>query len=200
MSIVDSFFIQRYHQQRIREFGAGSCRSLGWKTREGQEARFKILLEIGDVNNASVLDAGCGHGDLRAFLDEKYTRLRYIGIDQETSFLDVAIQKYGHVPGTSFFHGDFTQAELPVMDYILASGALNYRHSDPDFIFKAITKLFHSCRIGFGFNLLSRVEDPDGLLVAYQPQLIVEHCRTLSSQVELKEGYYDDDYTVFMNA
>jgi SAM-dependent methyltransferase len=199
MNLADSVAIHKYHLDRIRAHGAESSKVLGWKTAEGQETRYKVLCEIGDLSNCSVLDVGCGHGDLRGYLEGKYTGLRYLGIDQVEPLLEVAIKKYGHLPETSFFLGDFSAAELPVTDYILACGALSYRSSDPDFIFKIITKLFQSCRIGFGFNLLRNIHSQDGILVAYDPETILQHCRALTANVILKEGYYEEDFTVIMN-
>lgn len=198
MSLIDTVAIHKYHLDRIRRYGPDSSRSLGWKTPEGQEARFKVLCEIADLTDRSILDVGCGHGDLRAYIAEKFLRTRYLGIDQVESFLDIAIKKYGHLPETSFFHGDFSKAELPATDYILACGALSYRNSDPDFVFSTISKLFGTCRIGFGFNMLSKIESTDGILVAYEPRLILEHCRSLTTNVVFREGYYEEDFTVMV--
>ncbi|WP_143014090.1 hypothetical protein [Mucilaginibacter pineti] len=49
---------------------------------------------------------------------------------------------------------DFMAGELPLSDYVMVSGSLNYQQNDPDFIYKAISKLFESCTKGFAFNLL----------------------------------------------
>lgn len=198
MNFIDSLNIHNYHQLRIKQYGAGNARTLGWKSQEGQMARFEVLAQIADLTNASVLDAGCGYGDLCGFLQEKFTGLRYIGVDMEESFLDLAIEQYGKTGETSFFLGDFTKTELPVTDYILASGVLNYKNSDPAYIFKTIAKLYNGCRFGFGFNLLSKVTDPKGLITAYEPKEIVEFCKTLTSEISLKEGYYEHDFTVMM--
>ena len=198
MNIVDSINIRKYHKYLIQKYGVGSIGALGWKAQEGQETRFKILSQIGDLNSSSVLDVGCGHGDLCGFLNKKFTGLRYIGVDLDESFLDFAIEKYSLTGETSFFLGDFTKANLPVTDYILASGTLNYLNSDADYVFKTVTKLFNGCRIGFGFNMLSKVENSNGLLIAYEPQQILAHCRTLTSNIIFKEGYYENDFTVMM--
>jgi len=198
MNIIDSIRVQRFHQSRIADFGEESTQALGWKNFHSQQARFEMLEGIGDMNNCSVLDIGCGHGDLRAYLDDKYPKMRYMGIDNMEVFLDIAIARYAHLPNTVFFLGDCYNAELPRMDYVLASGSLIYHSSHPDFIYNIITKLFITCRIAFGFNLLSRVEVPDGILVAHNPQVILEHCRTLTSNVVMHEGYIDDDFTIWM--
>jgi hypothetical protein len=103
--------------------------------------------------------------------------MRYIGIDQMEDFLDIAIERCANFPETSFFLGDYYTGELPCMDYVIASGALSYHRSESDSICHIITKLFNTCRIAFGFNLLSKVDAPRGILVDYDPQEILKHCK-----------------------
>jgi SAM-dependent methyltransferase len=198
MDLTDALTVRKFHESRIRDFGEESIQALGWKNFYSQQARFAMFEGIGDMNECSVLDIGCGHGDLRAYLDERYPQMRYMGIDQMDDFLDIAIERCANFPETSFFLGDYYTAELPFMDYIIACGALSYHRSGPDSIYQIIAKLFNTCRIAFGFNLLSKVEMPGGILVAYDPQEILKHCQTLSGKVILHEGYLDDDFTVWM--
>lgn len=197
MELLSTAAIFRYHKELIQIHGNDSPVSLGWDNEEGQMARFQVLVRIGDLNGHSVLDVGCGHGDLRPFLGNIYPNLRYYGVDQIPELLDTAEKKYAMLPETVFFQGNFAQADLPATDYILASGSLNYRHHDPLYVLRIIEKLFQNCRIGFGFNLLSYAE-PDRIIVAYKPSFIVEYCRQLTSKVQLIEGYRANDFTIFM--
>ena len=198
MTIIDCLNIHHYHKERIAAYGRGNANALGWKTVAGQTKRFEVLSQIGDLTNSSVLDAGCGYGDLCGFLNNTFTGLRYIGIDLEDDFLNHAIEHYGRSGENAFFAGDVTKAELPFTDYILASGLFNYPTTDAEHVYKTITKLFNNCRIGFGFNLLSKTDDTNALLLAYEPKAMVEFCKTLSPDVVLKEGYYENDFTVMV--
>ncbi len=198
MEFVDRSMIYRFHRERIEMFGEGTSAALGWKEEQSQASRFEVLSQIGDMNGLSVLDAGCGHGDLRGFLAGKYPDLRYAGIDQMEEFLDVATERYGDFPNTTFYLGDCWTAELPNMDYVLACGLLAYRNSKPDFVYRMIDKLFISCRLGLGFNLLKNVHDPEGILVNYDPMEILSYCRLLTPKVVLREGYAADDFTIFI--
>lgn len=198
MNPIDRATILSFHKERIRNFGRGSAEALGWKALESQHCRFEQLAQIGDLSDCSILDVGCGHGDMRAYFGEIYPRLRYAGIEQMRPFLEVAAERYGDQTDTTFYLGDFSTTSLPVFDYVLASGALGYRSRDPDFVFRMITRLFANCRLGFGFNMMRRVPQPDGILAAYDPDLIVAHCRGLTPSVVLHEGYLEDDFTVFM--
>lgn len=198
MNIIDKTIIKRFHEMRTQEFGEGTSQALGWPDDDSQLLRFNMLAGIGDMNGHSVLDVGCGYGDLSAYLIGKYPRLKYAGIDQVEMFLSVAADRYANPPQISFYSGDITVAELPVTDYVLACGSLSYRTSDPNFIYKMIAKLFNTSRIAFGFNLLSKVKTPGGILMAYDPEVITEHCRTLTSNVLLHNNYCDGDFTVWM--
>jgi len=198
MSSTDRIIVNRYHEMAIRAHGASSVGALGWLDSESQLSRFEMLAGIGDMNNRSVLDAGCGHGDLFAFLSEKYRLGQYTGIDHSETFVITAIKKYGKHPQVCFQLADFDTDELPEADYVLLSGSLNYRNSDPGFIYKMIAKLFAACKIAMGFNLLNDVYDPIGILVAYNMEAINDYCRTLTGNTILHKDYTQGDFTIWM--
>jgi len=198
MNIIDSFVLQNFHKTCIKLGGEGTVDALGWQNQNSQQVRFSMLAGIGNLDGCEVLDAGCGHGDLCLFLNSKYTNLSYTGIDVMQPFIDVALERCKHLPHTHFLHGDFFSAKLSVVDYVFASGSLSYRNTIPRFIFRAITKLFNKSRVGFGFNLLASVKDAPGLIATYKPDVIMQHCHTLTSKVVLQQGYYKDDYTIWL--
>ncbi|ASU34693.1 class I SAM-dependent methyltransferase [Mucilaginibacter xinganensis] len=197
MSFFDTAAIFNYHRQMIDACGPQSSLALGWKDRESQRSRFRALATIGELNNRSVLDVGCGYGDLLPYLAARCNRLNYTGVEQIPELLHEAIKRYGDHPEASFIHGDFTTMQLTPADYVFASGSLNYRSVDPEFIFKIITKFYGACRIAFAFNLLSDIV-PNGMLVAYDPDEINAYCNKLCNNVKLLKGYAADDFTVFM--
>lgn len=196
-TLTDSIPIQRYHQDMIALHGNHGSAAQGWRDDHSQTVRFEALAAIADLNGHSILDAGCGHGDLRSYLQQFYPDIDYTGVDHLPEFLKVAERRYQSWPSTRFIAGNFMTMELPVTDYILASGSLNYKSTDPDFIFKAISTLYSSCRLGLAFNLLSFIP-LNGLIVAYDPEKIKTYCESLSKRVVLKADYDDEDFTVFM--
>ena len=60
--------IQRY-SENLQKYGY-SPKTLEW-FKNRQDIRFKALSEMGDLNNCSILDVGCGFGDLYGFLIKK---------------------------------------------------------------------------------------------------------------------------------
>lgn len=198
MDIIDQLTISRFHEDRTCEFGPGSVESLGWLDAKVQQIRFEVLSGIANLDNHIVTDAGCGHADLYPFLQKKYPAVQYTGIELIPAFLDHALKLYGNEPGAKFFLGDFTDAELPPTDYILCSGGLSYRNKDTEFINQIIPKLFAKCKFGLGFNLLSKVKNEAGILVAYDPGRIYNACKQLSDTVVLYDNYLPGDFTVFL--
>lgn len=178
--------------------GNHSSYALGWRDEESQIVRFKALAEVADLNNHSVLDAGCGYGDLYNYLKGLYPGLgNYCGIEQIPELLDEAMRRCPDLAATAFISGNFMIRRLPLMDYALACGSLNYSSSDPHFIYKAISRLYDSCTKGLAFNILSKIPS-NNLLIAYRPEEIRHYCLTLSRKVVLKNDYTDDDFTIFM--
>lgn len=196
--MLDKLYIQKFHADKIEKYGSESAQSLAWFSVDDQLKRFEILTQIGDLNDKSILDIGCGNGDLCYYLSQYFTNFSYHGIDMIPAFLDNAVEKTKDFPDTTFYLGDFMQGNLPVVDYVLVSGSLNYKNSDPDFIFKAIAHLYAHCNKGLGFNLLSDTINTDGILMTYSPKTITDFCKTLSNSVVVEDNYVDGDFTVMV--
>jgi len=190
--------IFRYHQTLIERHGAGTTRALGWQKIEGQSARFDTLCQIGDLSGHSVLDAGCGHADFFPFLNKRFSSVSYYGCEQIPDLLQVASQRYKRATNVVLLPGNFLDEAMPITDFVLVSGSLNYRQSDANFVYNSIKTLFAKCRIALGFNLLSGGVESSTVLTAYHPDDILDFCRTLSKRVQFHVGYWPDDFTVFV--
>jgi SAM-dependent methyltransferase len=177
--------------------GPDSSLALGWLTPRDQQIRFEALTGIADLKDKTVLDAGCGYADLLAFLSPNNKPSHYYGVEQIPELVEEAKSRYKHMDDVTFIARNFMLTDLPMVDYGFASGSLNYGSSDAGYIFKVISKLFLFCKYGLAFNLLKHVPNT-GLLVAYEPDLILAHCRTLSNNVILKDDYDEQDFTVWM--
>jgi SAM-dependent methyltransferase len=193
---MDSSPIFKYHREMLARFGPDSNLALGWRDKRSQLVRFDALMEIGDLNGYSILEAGCGTGDLFNFLMERYPDLTsYTGVDFIPEMIEEARERIISSKA-GFWPVSFMSTILPEADYVLASGSLNYASSEPDYIYKAISHLFQLSRRGLGFNLLRLVTN-ESMLAAYDPEDIVAFCRTLSDYVVLKDDYDREDFTVF---
>jgi len=96
-------------------------------------------------------------------------------------------------PQISLQQGDFMHKKLPVCDYVLVSGTLNYGLD----IFPAIRKLYGSCKTGLGFNLLRKVS-AEGILKAHEPKEILSFAKTITHRVVLQDDYSHEDFSLFL--
>jgi SAM-dependent methyltransferase len=197
-SLADSAAIFSYHHDMLNEHGRGSSLALGWLDKQSQFVRYEALAEIADLSGHSILDAGCGYGDLLPFLNQRFTNITYTGIEQIPELLDEAIKRNINNTNGHFIQGNFVVMPLPPADYVFASGSLNYRSADPGFIYKIIEKLYAACRFGLAFNLLCKIPC-NGVLVAYEPAHILDYCRSVCDNVALVTGYADEDFTIYMH-
>lgn len=134
----------------LARFGADHNLSLGWRDRRSQLLRFDILMEIGDMNGCSVLEAGCGTGDMFDFLMDRYPEMKsYTGVDFIPEMIAAARERIVS-PKAVFWPVSFMSAVMPEADYVLASGSLNYSNNDPGYIYKVIGHLFGLSRRGWG--------------------------------------------------
>jgi len=198
LDLLSRAHIIKYHNDSIKKFGVNSHQALGWRKKNEQLLRFKILIEPNKLNDCSILDIGCGTGDLLAYLISKNIQCEYTGIDHIKDFITLAGEKFKVHNNASFLLGDFWTADIGNYDFVLASGALNYRNADPNFIFKMIAHLFSLCNHTLAFNLLEKTDLKNGGLVAYNKNEILGFCKKLTSNVILKDDYLNGDYTVRM--
>lgn len=196
MDLIEKATVQGFHRSRL---GADNMRALGYRDSDSQQQRFLAMLNWGDLKACSILDLGCGFGDLRPFLAEHYADTIYLGIDFLKEFVDEAQQRYGHLPNTQFFQADFLTAGLPEVDCVIASGSLNYRSKNELHPWQSISKMWEIAQKGVILNLLdARYFQATTLLSGYQPQQVLDFCRQLDPHAELLDGYLPDDFTIFM--
>lgn len=199
MTLLEKATVLHYHRHRMEEYERGTVEALGYRDQASQTKRFEALASVGDLSGASVLDVGCGHGDLKGFLDTRFHGFDYVGIDQMAEFVQQARVLYGQRPSCYFCIADFTEADLPHADYVFASGVLGYRCADENFAFDMIVRMYLAANKALAFNMLDAAKFPEHpLLVGHDMDKVVAFCRRLSPGVELIQGYLEDDFTVVL--
>ena len=200
MDILERATVLHYHRHRLAEHGAGTAQALGWRGADSQRRRFEVIASVTDFNGASVLDLGCGTGDLKAWLDARFTGLRYLGIDQMPEFIQAASARFAHQADTAFVQGPFDTLTLPKADVVVACGALGYRVADPHWVFKTIAHMYAAATRLLVFNVLDARHFPEHpLLVGRDVAELQDFCRKLSPEVHLLQGYAVDDATLVMH-
>lgn len=201
MNIIEKSQVQHYHRSRIeRDDPKNRTHVQGWTSPEAQQVRMEAIAGLLDLEFQSLLDLGSGDGDLLRLLDDRGYSFDYIGIDQQPEFIDYARKKYEGRNGCWFYQADFTTCRLPVMDVVVACGALSYRSADPDFYHNMIAKFYQAASRRFVFNMLDNSGFESGsLIVAHDREAVLTYCRTLDPRAQLVSDYLVNDFTVCMN-
>ena len=102
---------------------------LGWSTKESQQIRFAALCGVADLDGRSVLDVGCGRGDLFGYLRDAGLRVDCRGVDIHEGLLDLARKTWpdGRFESRDILEGDAGKEA----DYVLCSGLFNLIESLP---------------------------------------------------------------------
>src|SRR5690349_5346492 len=90
--------VAEFHNKLLALHVAGPLpgfRLCGWSSASSQRARFDSLIRSSRFSGGSVVDYGCGTGDLYQFLSETGLRFSYIGLDVNPGMLAIARKKHG---------------------------------------------------------------------------------------------------------
>lgn len=189
--------IQAYYVKHLRKHGPFSAQALSWTNNEAQLIRFQALIGIGDLEGKSILDVGCGLGDLYQFLKLNFDNFSYLGVDLVPEFIEQAREKYFQAKFENWDIMDFPDRSF---DYVLSSGAMSFKvpqHKEK--YFQMINKMFKLSTQGVAFNMLDRKGHVDDeLFAAYDEKEIIDYCQTLTLNFKLINNYSPQDFTVFL--
>lgn len=191
--ILNWYYTEAYQ----KEYKPGEPQYVGWYDKENQIKRFDALLDIGVGNVHSVLDYGCGVGDLLGYLNDKNIKGKYYGLDINEKYLEIAKSTY---PGVTFYTGDITDISPSTkkVDWILASGTFNVMVPEDWMLFR-ISVCTRLVKRGVAFNLLKKSEDPNQLIPYDPAEIMFKMVKSFPEfEVHVVEGYLDDDFTIYL--
>jgi len=188
-----------FYQTAFSEHGE-SAKSLHWSSDYNQVRRFDILLSV--MGNAealkghTILDVGCGFGDLYAHMLSHGIRTDYTGIDIVPEFTDIARKRFPEAKFETANILDFPGS----FEIILASGAMSFKvESNEQYYYEMIRTMYDHSMLAAAFNMLDRRTHADNNTYAsYSPEAVVAYCSSFAPRVETAIGYIPDDFTVFL--
>jgi len=196
MHLLEKATVQSFHRQRL---GDDALHALAYRSEDSQMRRFEALSRWGDFARLTVLDLGCGYGDLLPFLRSRFANITYLGVDFLREFVEAARGRHGEGPGAQFLQADFLTTGLPQVDVVVACGSLNYRTTNDLHPWQAIARMWAAARCGVAFNVLdARVFTAGDLLAGQDPDEVLAFCRKMDPTAELVTGYLPDDFTILM--
>jgi len=183
---------EKFYTSAIQKYGV-SAKGVNWINATTQNTRFKALCKLlpKEINNYTLLDAGCGFGDFYFYLDKNNnTPKEFIGVDCHEDMVAIASNK----TGCEILNIDILKEELPKADFITCSGAMNILSHYETFLF--LKNCFLSSNIAFVFNILHG--DKESQTYNYLTKKQIE---SFAKELDVKkvtflEGYLDADISV----
>lgn len=150
--------LRSHYSERFLKYGATS-EGVDWGA-DAVLARIrqeKMLEVIKGGGECSLLDVGCGYGDMAEIIVKNDLPIEYCGIDVVDGMISYANERY---PQFSFFNGDFLTENLGKYDYVICNGILTQKLSSStlemnNFAQKIIAKMYASCSKGVAFNIMN---------------------------------------------
>lgn len=197
MGLFDFSNLTEDYEKSLRQFGPGPKALLWWDYRS-MAIRFRELVKDLPVQGRSIMDAGCGLGDLLPFLYAKSTEFNYLGVDKNKGFIDIAKKRY---EGHEFRLGDPFNNKIGTFNIVISSGVMNgHDNSSLKQRQKMIANLFDQATEALAFNMAGGLEHiPDDTLISYaNAQEIFDYCKTLTNRLALNTSYLKNDFTIVM--
>lgn len=126
-----------------------------WTSEEEQFYRYAVMAKFINWNGCSVLDVGCGQGDLMKYIKDRSKAVTYTGVDVSQEMIKTAKTRF---PDGDFIHADFLADSFQPKphDFVFGIGTFCLRTDNQlDYLKKSIEKLFKLSRRCLGINLCS---------------------------------------------
>jgi len=186
---------QQFYKSAYKKYGA-TARGLNWNSVDSQRIRFEVLTDFlkDELRVSSVVDAGCGFGDLYLYWMEKGLHVEsYIGIDSVQNSIDIAKKRLKKYPNCSFTCRDILRDALHKVDWYIASGSLNILSSFDTWLF--LEKMLLYSKKGVVFNILSG--DKKSATFNYQTkENMIEFAKNKGFSLDIIEDYLENDMSI----
>lgn len=193
-----------YYSEKLALHGE-TPKGVDWNGEDSQVLRFEKLCKIiDDRSQFSINDLGCGYGALYDFINSRFPRFLYSGVDVSENMIRSAERRYQGVDQARFV---LSCEPDSVADYGVASGIFNVRlgRSDTEwreYVETMLDILDRTSRIGFSFNCLTSYSDAEKMrddLYYADPCALFDLCkRRYSRNVALLHDYGLYEFTILI--
>jgi SAM-dependent methyltransferase len=187
------------YNERFKLHGR-DIRTVGWGSSADQVLRFDVLFRGLDPRGKTILDVGCGLGDLVPYLQERTGgEFSYFGVDVAEKLIIDARNVHGS-NSCRFLHGDAFRNDLPQVDIAVLSGALSMRTQGIIEYAKAtLERMYLLAQEAACLNFLSKYVDFElEKNQHYQPEAMFAWARGITRRVNLFHDYPLYEFTLQM--
>ncbi|MBI4836458.1 MAG: class I SAM-dependent methyltransferase [Candidatus Abawacabacteria bacterium] len=191
---------RKTYQDAINQHNNG-LHAMHWPFYKPAARRYKELLVDIELEKRSILDVGCGLGNLLPYIASKSNNFTYHGIDIMPEFIAQAQASY---PEFNFSVADFWSDDFQEKaDIVLTSGTLNFAILDIEQRKKMIKKLFDQSNSATVFNMsgqhpVSKDISSKGLIRYVDALEIFNYCFSLTKKIVFRHHYHKYDFTIAM--
>ena len=189
------------YREAYENFGYSPL-TLGWD-KGRQDIRFETLLSFFECQGKSILDIGCGFGDLNRVLSNKVgIYYDYTGVDIVGELIDEGRRHYDQ-RNITFLNVDFLEHEFErTFDIVIASGIFNHKFDSGEndlFVDKVFEKAWAICNEGFAFDFLSdKVDYRHSHTYHNKPERILGLAYKLSRNIALRNDYMPFEFCLYV--
>ncbi|WP_432825299.1 class I SAM-dependent methyltransferase [Dactylosporangium sp. CA-092794] len=175
-----------------------SWRIAGWGSARLQRVRFDALVRTSGYRGGTVLDWGCGPGDLYFFLRSMNLPLAYAGVDIDPRMVELARSR--GVPNVELLSPG--RAPVGEVDYVFASGIFQFADpADPFYYLDILEHAYDISRLAAAANFLSgqrREEDRAEDELYADPAVLARFAGALTDRWVIDHGYHPAgaDFTI----
>ena len=171
---------------------------LDWASAHSQRIRFQVLCRNVRLDGKSLLDVGCGLGDLLTFLQRRGIGVAYTGVDLLEKMVAAASRRH---PDNAFVCADvFAEDRFAPgsFDVVFVSGMFNLDlGNQAEFLTRALPRLLEIAREHLVFNLLHRrAEFRDDRYAYADPGEVMRILEPLPCEARVVDDYLPNDFTV----
>lgn len=201
MTDEDKKLVHKFFAEKAKKYG-DSSKTLDM-SEDGQMVRFKVISEVKDLNNSSILDVGCGLGHLYEFLKKKNISTKYTGVDVVPELIDLAKKKN---PDLTLEIRDILtdKFEENSFDVVIENGIFNVTLEKEDtleFTKRMIAEMFKIAKKTVVLTFTSEYVDEgynNPEITYFSPTELFKYCKTLCRNVTLRHDYLPHDFTIIM--
>lgn len=186
------------YQASFTEHGE-SPKALQWTSYKAAAIRYRQLVADINIENKSILDAGCGMGDVLPYLYSKSPAFNYLGVDITPAFIEIARKRYA---GSTFeVFNPFDDEVTEKYDIVISSGVMNIKTPGWESKRKLmIGRLFSYANEALAFNMAGWMQESnEGKKIGYAniPD-VLDFCSSLTPKIILRNHYNTRDFTIVM--